>query len=175
MKSWFLSCCLCALLMCGVAAAQSGSQSVQDQLGLSRSNNQQWVSLTPPEENSLAAGKSGAVTLRFEVTAGNHVNSNKPSSALLIPTRLKLDAAPGLSVLKISYPPGQDLTFAFDPDEKLNVYTGAFPVTVQLRAGAKPGSYPVRGTLTYQACNDRACFPPKHLPVEFEVKVAPKR
>ena len=174
MKFRVSSWCLCALLLCGAAGAQSGSQSVQDQLGLPRSN-QQWVSLPQPEESTLAPGKTGAVTLRFEVNAGNHVNSNKPSSTLLIPTRLKLDPSAGLSVLKISYPAGQDLTFPFDPDEKLNVYTGTFPVTVQLRAGTKPGSYPVRGELTYQACNDRACFPPKKLPVEFEVKVVSRK
>jgi hypothetical protein len=29
----------------------------------------------------------------------------------------------------------------------------------------------VHGELQYQACNDRACFPPKKLPVEFEVTV----
>ncbi len=28
-----------------------------------------------------------------------------------------------------------------------------------------------RGNLKYQACNDRACFPPKSLPVEFQLAV----
>jgi hypothetical protein len=167
MRVWVPGWCFCALLICGVAAAQS----VQDQLGLSHTNNQQWVSLQPVADFALTKGKTGAVTLHFEVGAGNHVNSNKPSSALLIPTRLKLEPTAGLSVVKVSYPAGQDLTFPFDPDEKLNVYTGAFPVTVQLRAGAKPGSFPIHGDLIYQACNDRACFPPKKLPVEFEIKV----
>lgn len=170
MKFTVPSWCLCALLLCGVAAAQTASQSsAEDALGLSR-NNQQWVSLQPVEDVSLPPGKPSALTLHFQVSAGNHVNSNKPSSALLIPTRLKLEPPAGLSVLKISYPAGKDLTFPFDPDEKLNVYTGEFPVTVQLR-GTKPGPHTIRGELTYQACNDRACFPPKHLPVEFEVKV----
>ena len=36
---------------------------------------------------------------------------------------------------------------------------------------AVPGTYRVHGELRYQACNDRACFPPKTLPVAFDVKV----
>ena len=174
MKLRVSSWCLCALLICGVAAAQSGAPSVQDSLGLSRTNNQQWVSLQPVREFALARGKASPLTLHFEVSAGNHVNSNKPSSALLIPTRLKLEPPAGLTVVKTSYPAGKDLAFPFDPDEKLNVYTGEFPVTVELR-GTKPGSLTVRGELTYQACNDRACFPPRHLPVEFQVTVTPRR
>lgn len=141
-------------------------------LGVSRAT-QQWVSIEDSPSVTLAAGKTATATLRFQVSAGNHVNSSKPGSELLIPTKLKLQPPAGISVGRISYPPGQDLTFPFAPDDKLNVYTGAFAVTVPLRAtaGAPPGSVPLRGELVYQACNDRACFPPRHLPVEFEVKV----
>jgi hypothetical protein len=30
----------------------------------------------------------------------------------------------------------------------------------------------LRGNLKYQACDNAACYPPKQLPVEFEVKIA---
>ena len=29
----------------------------------------------------------------------------------------------------------------------------------------------IRGELKYQACDNAACYPPKKLPVQFEVKV----
>jgi hypothetical protein len=34
-----------------------------------------------------------------------------------------------------------------------------------------PTKYMVHGQLRYQACNNAACYPPKNLPVEFELKV----
>jgi hypothetical protein len=34
------------------------------------------------------------------------------------------------------------------------------------------GKYVVRGTLKYQACDNSACYPPKQLPVSFDVKIA---
>jgi hypothetical protein len=66
------------------------------------------------------------------------------------------------------------MSFAFAPDEKLNVYTGDFTVDVLVRplASVQPGKYIVRGTLKYQACDNSACYPPKQLPVSFDVKIA---
>jgi hypothetical protein len=34
------------------------------------------------------------------------------------------------------------------------------------------GKYIVRGTLKYQACDNAACYPPRQLPVSFDVKIA---
>jgi hypothetical protein len=117
------------------------------------------------------------VDLRFRVAPGFHINSNKPRSEFLIPTRLQLDPQPSLTPGSIAYPPGKDLAFAFSPKEKLNVYAGEFTLRAELRAPASTpaGSYKVQGVLRYQACNDRACFPPAKLPVEFEVTVRKPR
>jgi hypothetical protein len=41
-------------------------------------------------------------------------------------------------------------------------------------ANAQPGTRKVTGHLKYQACNDRACFPPARVPVEFEIEIAKK-
>ena len=161
---------LAAALLATSAAAQSAPD---NPFGRQPGSAQQWVSVEQAPAITIARGKTANTTLRFQVSQGNHVNSNKPGSELLIPTRLKIEPPAGISVGKVTYPVGKDLTFDFAPDEKLNVYTGSFDVTVQLRASAgASGSLPVHGELTYQACNDRACFPPRHLPVEFEVNVS---
>ena len=34
-----------------------------------------------------------------------------------------------------------------------------------------PGKYVMHGVLRYQACDNAQCFPPKTLPVSFDVKV----
>lgn len=135
------------------------------------------VTATPPEPVAVAPGGSVRVELRFRVSPGYHINSSKPRSEFLIPTHLKLSPPANLTPGSIVYPEGKDLTFAFLPGEKLNVYAGDFTVRAELRAlGSAPaGSYRVPGELRYQACNDRACFPPAKLPVEFEVTVRKPR
>ena len=135
------------------------------------------VTATPPQPVAVAPGGSVQVELRFRVTPGYHINSNQPRSEFLIPTRLKLSPPAGFTPGSMVYPPGTDLTFAFSPKEKLSVYSGDFTVRAELRAlaSAPAGSYKVPGELRFQACNDRACFPPAKLPVEFEVTVRKPR
>jgi Disulphide bond corrector protein DsbC len=121
----------------------------------------------------VTRGKGGSVDLQFRIGSGFHVNSNNPTQEYLIPTALKLNAPTDIVVGRITYPPGEEMAFAFAPDEKLSVYSGAFTVGVIVRplASVLPGKYEFRGKLKYQACDKAACYPPKELPVSFEVKV----
>jgi DsbC/DsbD-like thiol-disulfide interchange protein len=133
----------------------------------------QYVEQVTTPQVSVAGAKTVPVVLKFTIQPEMHINSNKPNTENLIPTKLVLDLPTDISVVKTVYPPGKDFSFAFDPSEKLNVYTGEFPITLQVRPahGASAGTFKVHGDLQYQACNDRACFPPKKLPVDFEVTV----
>lgn len=132
------------------------------------------VKLTSAPVVTAVQGKSATVSLAFNVANGYHVNSNHPKSEYLIPTALKVEATTDIVIGKTTYPDGQDMSFAFAPDEKLNVYTGDFKVDVLVRPlhSVQPGKYVVRGTLKYQACDNTACYPPKNLPVSFDVKIA---
>ena len=123
---------------------------------------------------SVAQGKAVTVPITFNVAGGYHINSNHPKSDYLIPTALKVEATTDIIIGKTTYPDGHDMSFAFAPDEKLNVYTGDFRVDVLVRPlrSVQPGKYIVRGTLKYQACDNKACYPPKNLPVSFDVKIA---
>ena len=131
------------------------------------------VSLAPPPTITITRGKSATVPLQFRIGTGFHINSNTPKSEFLIPTALKMNASTDFMIGKISYPEGRDLSFPFAPDEKLNVYSGEFNVDVLVRPlrSVQAGKYMFRGSLKYQACDNAACYPPKQLPVSFEVKV----
>ena len=131
------------------------------------------VTLAPPPTITITRGKSATVPLEFRVGNGFHINSNTPKSEFLIPTALKMNASTDFMVGKVNYPAGEDLSFPFSPDEKLNVYTGDFKVDVLVRPlkSVQAGKYVFRGSLKYQACDNSACYPPKQLPVSFEVKV----
>lgn len=113
------------------------------------------------------------VNLIFRVPAGYHINSNTPKSEFLIPTALKMDLPTDIILGKIEYPAGEDETFPFSPDEKLSVYSGDFTIAVGVHPlkSVVPGKYEMHGVLRYQACDNSACYPPKNLPVSFEVKV----
>ena len=131
-----------------------------------------YVSAVFTPDVTVSVGKSAVVKLQFNVKSGYHINSSHPYSDFQIPTKLDLEAPKEISIKQVTYPAGSDLTLGFTP-EKLSVYTGEFTVLANVSAlrSAAPASYHVQGVLHYQACNDRACFPPKQLPVNFEVKV----
>jgi hypothetical protein len=113
------------------------------------------------------------VNLNFRVPPGYHINSNTPKSEFLIPTALKMDLPTDIILGKIEYPAGEETTFPFSPDEKLSVYGGDFTIAVAVHPlhSVVPGKYVMHGVLRYQACDNAACYPPKALPVSFEVKV----
>jgi hypothetical protein len=155
--------CLAAPLtavLCGASALA--------QLGPSPS-----VTMAPVPLTTTPRAAQTTVDLNFRVNPGFHINSNVPKSEFLIPTSLKFDLPTDIILGKIGYPAGEDLSFPFSPDEKLSVYSGDFTIGLAVHplASVVPGKYVMHGVLRYQACDNAACYPPKNLPVSFEVKV----
>jgi len=132
------------------------------------------VTLASAPLATIVQGKPGNVPLTFRVAGGFHINSNRPRSEFLIPTTLKVEATTDIVIGGVGYPEGEDMSFAFAPDEKLNVYTKDFQINVTVRPlkSVQSGKYVVRGRLKYQACDNAACYPPKQLPISFDVKIA---
>ena len=149
----------CVALLCSAVWAQSGKSPS--------------VSLAPVPLVKAERTKQTIVKLEFRVGSGFHINSNAPKSEFLIPTALKMDLPTDIVLGKIEYPEGQDLAFPFSPDEKLSVYSGDFAINVAVHPlkTVVPGKYVMHGVLRYQACDNAQCFPPKTLPVSFDVKV----
>ena len=131
------------------------------------------VTMVPVDTVTVPKATQTMVPLNFRVASGFHINSNTPKSEFLIPTALKMDVPTDIVLGKIEYPAGKDLAFPFSPDEKLNVYSGDFTINVAVHplSSVIPGKYVMRGVLRYQACDNAQCFPPKTLPVSFDVKV----
>jgi len=132
------------------------------------------VAYFPPAIKSVYRGHPGIVQLQFRIASGFHINSNQPKQEYLKKTELRLDAPTDIAVVKVKYPAGEDRSFTFDPNEKLNVYSGDFAVdvTVTPLKTVLPDNYAVHGMLKYQACDNAACYPPKQMPISFEIKVA---
>ncbi len=150
--------CLAALLA-GTAMGQAGKAPS--------------VSFAPVAVVTAQRTKQTMVNLNFRVASGFHINSNAPKDEFLIPTSLKMNLPTDIVLGKIDYPEGKDLSFPFSPDQKLNVYSGDFTIAVAVHPlhAVQPGKYVMHGVLRYQACDNAQCFPPKTLPVSFDVKV----
>ena len=131
------------------------------------------VSVAPVQTVTVQPGKKATVKLTFHVNNGFHINSNQPTSELLIPTTVKVSLPAEMLIGKFAYPPGQEFRLPAMPEEKLNVYSGTFQVSgmVTTTESISPGTYRVHGELKYQACSDRQCFPPRTQPFQFDVKV----
>jgi hypothetical protein len=151
------------MVMAALAAAQS----------LGPASNDQFVTVAPVQKLAVASGRPAVLQLDFRVKEGMHVNSSTPKSEFLIPTKVRFMPPTDIVVGKVEYPQAEELALSFSPKDKLSVYSGDFRVTAQVSAshGATTGPYTVHGELKYQACNDKACFPPKTLPIAFNVVV----
>ncbi|MCU1323602.1 MAG: hypothetical protein JWM43_3251 [Acidobacteriaceae bacterium] len=150
-----------AVLVAGVA----GSLALKAQIGVDASAKPKGYITYAAEPQVVKAGKPSMVELHFRVRDGFHVNSHTPKSELLIPTVLKLQPADGVKAAEIMYQAGTSYSFAFEPKEKLDVYTGAFTVKVPVFANA--GEHTIDAALRYQACDNAACYPPKTLPLQI--------
>ncbi len=107
---------------------------------------------------------------KIAVQPGFHIQSNHPKLDYLIPSRISLTAADGVSVAKVNWPEAKAHTFSFAPGQPLNVFEGTFTVPVILKTGAA-GNALLHGTFRYQACNDQLCKPPVTVPFTLAVHV----
>ncbi len=124
------------------------------------------------ETDGAHPGSTVHAAVVAKIAPGYHINDHKPSHDYLIPSELKIESNPQIAVEDVDYPRGKAVKFEFD-DAKLSVYEGTLVVKAVLKIApaTPPGDYPLKGKFAYQACNERACFPPTSVPVEFVVKV----
>jgi DsbC/DsbD-like thiol-disulfide interchange protein len=118
-------------------------------------------------------GDSAQAAVVAQITPGYHINDHHPSLDYLIPTDLKLDSGKTFSVEKIAYPRGTLEKFIFSKSG-LSVYEGQIAIEARLKVArdVRPGEYPLRGKLEYQACNDHACLAPASVPLALTVRIA---
>jgi thiol:disulfide interchange protein len=119
-------------------------------------------------------GAGARLAALVTIEHGWHVNSHKPSFEYLIPTVLHLELPKGWPQETVQYPAAQQKTFSFEP-HPLAVYDGdvVMVASFQLPKGTAAGSYPIRASLRYQACNDSQCLPPVTAEARIELKVGP--
>ena len=112
------------------------------------------------------------VRIPVMVDKGFHVNSNTPAEDYLIPLKLVwIRRRAGWRRRGVSEThPGEVLEFG---DKPLSVFTGDFELLVKFRVApdAPAGPGVKVGKLRYQACDNKACYPPKTVEVSVSYQV----
>ena len=125
----------------------------------------------------VAVGERFALTLDLTPAANMHVYA--PGVVGYKPIAFSIKPQPGVVVRDIAYPPSESYYYA-PLKETVAVYQKPFRVVQSLaldgsaagRAALKGvSSVTLQGTLSYQACDDRICFPPRTVPMTWTVAV----
>jgi hypothetical protein len=122
------------------------------------------------------------ITLRIDVTPGTRMHVYAPGQTGYIPIALTLAPTPDVRIVHpMGYPAAG--TYYFAPlKETVKVYEKPFrmvqdvtlALTPALRQRAARGeTLRLSGTLEYQACDDKVCYRPQSVPVEWTMKLVP--
>ena len=124
--------------------------------------------------DAAAPGTEARFTVTVSLSAGWHVNAHVPSEPYLIPTTLTVAPPVEIHVGDVTYPPGEERTFAFNPKKPLSTYEGTFELAAPLRIATDATidrTATLRATLRYQACNDTRCLAPQTAEVVARLRV----
>lgn len=148
-----------SFMLAPVLAAQDDEQVVEAKGFISR--------------EAVRPGETFKAALVLKVQAGYHINDNAPLDEFMIPTALVIDKNPDFEVVEIFYPKGRRARFSYSEAE-LVVYDSevVLGALVKAKDGLAAGPRSLKGALSYQACNNESCLPPKELAFEIAVPVA---
>jgi DsbC/DsbD-like thiol-disulfide interchange protein len=131
--------------------------------------------------SDAAAAVGHRVTLTVRVTPGPKMHVYAPGQKGYIPIALMLKADPAFKLHPIRFPASS--TYRYEPlNETVQVYSAPFTLaqdvtlslTPDMRARATRGEVlTISGELEYQACDDRVCYRPETIPVEWKVTLRP--
>ncbi len=111
-------------------------------------------------DKPFAPGMTSTLIIDATVDTGWHINSNHPSNADYIPTRINLTLPKGVSASEVQYPAAEKTRLAFSSEE-LSVFTGDVQFRVPLKSDAGVSATDsLTVTLDYQACNNNQCLAP---------------
>jgi DsbC/DsbD-like thiol-disulfide interchange protein len=112
----------------------------------------------------------GRLSLTVNVTPKRRMHVYAPGTKYRAVT-VALDRHPSLKPSKATYP--KPSIYLFKPlKEQVLVYSDPFTLTMNIQVGtAPPKAAPLKitGTLSYQACDDRVCYLPESVPLQWTI------
>jgi len=136
--------------------------------------NTQVVDITTAlSRDAVGPGETFKAAVILKVQAGYHINDNAPVDEFMFPTSLSVEDSPDFEVVEIYYPTGRRARYSYS-EADLVVYDGEAVLGILLKAreGLAPGAKKLNVILSYQACDNTSCLPPKELAFEIAVPAA---
>ena len=124
-----------------------------------------------PSPADVAGKAGGTVSLFVDVTPKTGMHVYAPGSKDYIAITVKLNPQAEIKTGKLVYPRSELVELA---GERVPVFQKPFRLTlpVSLAKSAQPGAtVAVTGTVNYQACDDKVCYPPESAPVAWTIAV----
>lgn len=115
-----------------------------------------------PSRDKVVAGGEFQLAIHIEVAEGLHINSATPKEEFQIPTVVKFEPKINTSFGRPVFPEAELKSFSFSED-KIPVYEGDVYVYVTISTSPSLSTEEplvVRGSVSYQGCDDAVCFPP---------------
>jgi uncharacterized protein YyaL (SSP411 family) len=121
----------------------------------------------------LPAGRSCRVLVHLTIAEGWHLNANPSGSEFHDPIELSLQSKSGTKLVQLRYPRGKPFPLP-ESDEQIQVYEKKASLYAELAVPRAAGGATERleVEITYMACNDKTCKPPKTITLKFDVPVA---
>lgn len=113
---------------------------------------------------------SGVKAMLFvDVRPNPNIHVYAPGAKDYIPITVKVEPQTNVKIGKLAFPKSEMMTFA---DEKVPVFQKPFRLTQEVTVLGKPGTtVALKGTVDYQACDDKVCYPPESAPVAWTLTV----
>jgi hypothetical protein len=136
------------------------------------------IRLIPTASATIVRGGQH-LRLSLDAFLGRGLHAYAPGApAEFIPVSWNLAASPAFESAPPDWPK-PELTLLYGYDEKVPNYTGILRAGREITLAAQPvllkaapnGELVIKGEFRYQACNDRVCFPPETVPLEWKLIV----
>ena len=118
------------------------------------------------------------ISVAVEITPRARMHVYAPG-AKYTPVTLQIQPQPFVKAHDVVYPPAED--YFFEPlNEHAQVYSEPFRLVLDVTIGEvsdqkmsapMPSRLTLKGTLDYQACDDRFCYLPTSVPLQWTVKI----
>ncbi|MBS1514029.1 MAG: protein-disulfide reductase DsbD [Bacteroidetes bacterium] len=127
-------------------------------------------------QNSEAYKNSDSILIaaKINIKEKYHINSYEVSDPTLIQTVIS-SSSDNFSVSKVYFPKDELLKFEFSATQ-LRVYENEIVVGILLKPkeGLADGSYSLPIQISYQACDNKVCYPPKNLKDSVKISISAK-
>ena len=127
-------------------------------------------------DTEVTAGARIAVAVDITPKARMHVYA---PGAKYTPVTLQIQPQPFVKAHDVAYPPAED--YFFEPlNEHAQVYSKPFRLVLDVTIGEvsdqkmsapMPSRLTLKGTLDYQACDDKFCYLATSVPLQWTVKI----